>query len=108
MSLKVEGYAFHDDIIGVAHLKHNGEEAFNLTLRNMIYNRELEDEGFSSYVILWDKSSGKKDLALLGDDQYPKYLFLSINVHHFSTTEEAAPVVVEQCEKLRSVSAEYA
>ena len=52
MSLKVEGYAFHDDIIGVAHLKHNGEEAFNLTLRNMIYNRELEDEGFSSYVLL--------------------------------------------------------
>ena len=104
MSLKVEGYAFHDDIVGVAHLKQNGEEAFNLTLRNMIYARELEDEGFSSYVSLRDKSSGKKDLALLGDDQYPKYLFLSINVHHFSSIEEAAPVVMEQCEKLHSVS----
>ena len=107
MSLKVEGYAFHDDIIGVAHLKQNGEEAFNLTLRNMIYNRELEDEGFSSYVSLRDKSSGKKDLALLGNDGYPKYLFLSINIHHFCTTEEAAPLVKEQCEKLHSVSVAY-
>ena len=73
----------------------------------MIYNRELEDEGFSSYVSLRDKSSGIKDLALLGNDGYPKCLFLSINIHHFCTTEEAAPLVKEQCEKLHSVSVAY-
>ena len=31
-SLLVEGYAFYENIIGVAHRKTNGEEAFNLTL----------------------------------------------------------------------------
>ena len=104
MSMKVEGYAFHDDIIGVAHLKNNGEEAFNLTLRNMIHAGELEDEGFSSYVSIRDKSSGKQDLSLLGDDGYPKYLFLSINIHNYSNAEEARPAVLQQCQKLQTVS----
>ena len=103
ITLLVEGYAFHDDIIGVAHRKSNGDEAFNLTLCNMIFNRELEDEGFSSYVTLRDKSSGQQDLALNGEDGYPRYLFLSINVHHYVNATEANEHVLQQCRKLQMV-----
>ena len=102
-SLLVEGYAFYENIIGVAHRKTNGEEAFNLTLRNMIYKHELHDEGFSSYVTLRDKSSGHEDKQLLGEDGYPKYMFLSINVHTFSTVEAANEPVLEQCCKMQQV-----
>ena len=103
VTLVVEGYAFHDDIIGVSHRKSNGDEAFNLTLRNMIFNKELENEGFSSYVSLRDKSSGKEDLALNGEDGYPRYLFLSINVHHYVNAAEANEHVLEQCRNLHTV-----
>jgi len=103
IKLLLEGYAFHDDIIGVAHRKNNGEEAFNLTLRNMIFHKELEDEGFSVYATLRDASSGKLDEPLRGRDGYVKYLFLSINVHHFINTTDAHDAVITQCEKLYSV-----
>ena len=103
IKLLVEGYAFHDDIIGVAHRKSNGEEAFNLTLRNMIFNKELEDVGFSVYAALRDTNKGKLDEPLKGSDGYIKYLFLSINIHHFVNTTEAHSAVVTQCEKLHSV-----
>ena len=32
ITLKVEGYAFEDDIIGVTHVRSDGEDAFNHTL----------------------------------------------------------------------------
>ena len=102
-SLLVQGYAFHENIIGVAHRKTNGEEAFNLTLRNMIYNHELDAEGFTSYVALRDKSSGHEDKQLLGEDGYPKYLFLSINVHNFDSVEVANEPVLQQCRNMQKV-----
>jgi hypothetical protein len=101
--LLVEGYAFHDDIIGVAHKKTTGEEAFNLTLRNMIIDKEMEEDGFNSYVTLRDKSSGILDEPLTGTNGYCKYLFLSINVHHFSNAAEASNAVIQQCQKLQTV-----
>jgi hypothetical protein len=101
--LLVEGYAFHDDIIGVAHRKDDGGEAFNLVLRNMLFNKELEDDGFSAYVALRDKSSGKEDKLLTNKDGYPKFLFLSINVHHFNSANEAKDAVLQQCQKLQAV-----
>ena len=103
MHLLVEGYAFHDDIIGVAHRKDDGGEAFNLVLRNMLFNKELEDDGFSAYVALHNKSSGKDDKLLTNKDGYPKFLFLSINVHHFNSVHEAKNAVLEQCQKLQTV-----
>lgn len=102
--LLVEGYAFYDDIIGVAHKKTTGEEAFNLTLRNMIIDKELEEDGFSAYATLRDKTTGKNDEPLTGTNGYPKYLFLSINVHHFCNATEAADAVIQQCQKLHAVS----
>lgn len=103
VQLLVEGYAFHDNIVGIAHRKNTGEEAFNLTLRNMIIDKELEEDGFSAYVTLRDKSTGTSDEALTGTNGYPQYLFLSINNHQFSNTSEAASAVIEQCEKLQAV-----
>ena len=100
----VEGYAFEDDIIAVAHRRNDGEEAFNLVLRNMVFNKELEDDGFSTYVALRDKSSGKDDRVLENEAGYPRFVFLSINVHHFTTAKEAHPGVLEQCRKLRAVA----
>ena len=85
----VQGYAFEDHIVGVAHRQNNGEEAFNIVLRNMVFNKELENEGFSAYVGLRDKTSGKEDRVLTNDDGYPKFLFMSINVHHFDNIQEA-------------------
>lgn len=107
LRLLVEGYAFHDDIIGVAHRRNDGEEAFNIVLRNMVFNKELEEEGFSAYVALRDKSSGKEDKLLTNDDGYPKFLFMSINAHHFNNINEANKAVIEQCQKLQAVSTKY-
>ena len=102
--LLVEGYAFQDDIVGIAHRRSDGGEAYNLVLRNMLFNKELEDDGFSKYVALRDKSSGKEDKLLTNDNGYPRFLFLSINVHRFENTSEANAAVLEQCETFRSVS----
>ena len=107
MSMLVEGYAFEDDIIGVCHRKINGEEAFNMTLRKMIVDHKLDNDGFTAWVVLRDKSSGKEDKQLLGKDGYPKYLFLSINVHQFQSIEDANEPVLEQCRKMHTVRILY-
>jgi hypothetical protein len=104
ITMKVEGYAFQDDIIGVTHVRSDGEDAFNLTLRNMILSDSLEDKGFSSYITLRDKSSGKNDDHLCGSDGYPRYMFMSINVHNFNNINEASNHVLKQCEHLHNVS----
>ena len=103
VSLLVEGYAFYDDVIGVAHRRSDGREAFNLVLRNMVFNKELEEDGFSAYVALRDKSSGKEDNLLTSEDGYPRFLFLSINVHHFVSAHDANTAVLKQCQKLQTV-----
>ena len=103
ITLGVEGYAFQDDVIGVAHVRSDGEDAFNMTLRNLVASEDIRDSGFSMYVTLRDKQSGKDDDHLRGKDGYPKYLFMSINIHKFSTTKEAAPAVLQQCNKLLNV-----
>ena len=100
----VEGYAFHDDIIGVTHRRSNGNEAYNLILRNMVFDNELEDDGFSAYMAMQDISSGKNDQILLDDKGYPRFVFMSINTHHFNTAFEGREAVKKQCEKLRAVS----
>ena len=104
ITLKVEGYAFQDDIIGVTHVRSDGEDAFNHTLRNMVLDGTLENNGFSSYVTLRDKNSGKMDDHLYGADGYPRYMFMSINVHSFANVEEASEPVLQQCQKLHEVS----
>ena len=103
VEMLVEGYAFFDDIIGVAHRRNNGEEAYNLVLRNMVFNKELEQDGFSAYVAIRDKTSGKEDKLLTTEEGYPKFLFLSINVHHFQDVKQAHIPVLQQCQKLRTV-----
>ena len=103
ITLRVEGYAFEENVIGVAHVRSDGEDAFNMTLRNLIAQEEIRDSGFSMYVTLRDKESGKEDEHLRGKDGYPKYLFMSINMHKFSTVDEALVPVQEQCSKLLNV-----
>ena len=103
IKLLVEGYAFQDDIVGVAHRKSTGEDAFNLPLRNMIFERELEEDGFSYFAALRDLSSGKEDEPLLNDGGYRQYLFLSVNIHQFSNVTEAHNAVITQCQKLQAV-----
>ena len=103
ITMKVEGYAFKDDIIGVTHVRSDGDDAFNLTLRNMILSDSLEEQGFSSYVTLRDITSGKCDHHLCGSDGYPRYMFMSINVHKFNNAEEASGPVLEQCQHIHNV-----
>jgi len=102
-TLRVEGYGFEDDIIGVSHVRSDGEDAFNMTLRNMVVQDDLREKGFSAYVTLRDKLSGKDDDHLRGADGFPRYLFMSINMHKFENTTDAAEAVIEQCEKLHNV-----
>jgi hypothetical protein len=104
MRMVVEGYAFHDDIIGVTHRRSDGNEAYNLILRNMVFNNELQDDGFSAYMAMRDISSGKDDQILVDNKGYPRFVFMSINVHHFNTAFEGRTAVKNQCEKLRAVS----
>ena len=104
MTMKVEGYAFRDDIIGVRHLRSDREDAFNYTLRNMILENTLADKGFTYFATLRDKNSGKDDDHLYGSDGYPCYIFMCLGVHAFADAKEAAPAVLEQCRLLREVS----
>ena len=104
ITLKVEGYAFQDDIIGVTHIRSDGEDAFNMRLRNMIYSDSLEGVGFTSCVTLRDKNSGKEDEPLVGVDGYPRNMFMCINIHTFKDVEEASEPVLEQCQHLHDVS----
>ena len=104
VTLKIEGYAFEDDIIGVTHVRSDGEDAFNLTLRNMILSDALEEKGFSSFVTLRDKQSGKDDDHICGADGYPRYMFMSLNVHHFNDAKDAVAGVMQQCQNLHDVS----
>ena len=105
-AMRVEGYAFKDDIIGVRHLKADGEDAFNLTLKNMVVNDELTDQGFSAFVTLRDIDSGKNDEPLRGTDGYPQFMFLSMDRFHFGTAEDAQPAVEEQCKMLRKIASD--
>ena len=102
-TLRVEGYAFEDDVIGVAHVRSDGEDAFNMNLRNMVVQDDLREKGFSAYVTLRDKLSGKDDAHLRGADGFPKYLFMSINMHKFDSATAAADAVIDQCKKLHKV-----
>lgn len=104
ISLHVEGYAFHDDIIGVTHVRPDGEDAYNLSLRNKIIDNTLEDRGFSSFCMLRDKTSGKDDDYLSGADGYPKYIFMSIGIHKFNDAKDASSAVLEQCKNLQEVN----
>ena len=104
ITLNIEGYAFQDDIIGVTHVRSDGEDAFNHTLRNMIIDGILECNGFSSYVTLRDRNSGKMDDHLYGADGYPRYMFMSINVHNFKNANDASKSVLDQCQQLHDVS----
>ena len=69
-----------------------------------VLTRVLQEEGFSSYVTLRDKNSGKIDDHLCGTDGYPQYMFMSINVHKFNDTKEASDLVLQQCQHLHDVS----
>ena len=104
MTMKVEGYAFKDDIIGVRHLRSDREDGFNYTLRNMVLENTLADKGFTYFATLRDKNSGKDDDHLYGKDGYPCYMFMCLGVHAFADAKEAAPAVLEQCRLLREVS----
>ena len=103
-NVKLEGYAFEDNIIGVTLHRSNGKEIFDLPLREMILRRQLESYGFSTFVTLRDVSSGTDDEPFKNHDGSFTYLFLSIGKHSFSTAAEAHSAVVMQCEKLFSVS----
>ena len=103
ISLHVEGYAFHDDIIGITHVRPDGEDVYNLSLCNKIIDNTPEDQGFSSFCMLRDKTSGKDDDYLSGVDGYPKYIFMSIGIHKFDDAKEASSAVLEQCKNLQEV-----
>ena len=103
-TMRIQGYAFEDDIIGLTHVRSDEEDAFNLTLRSMVLNNELKEHGIFGYVTLRDPSSGKHDDHLRGADGYPKYMFLSMGKHQFKNAKEAIPLVKEQCNILYDVS----
>ena len=103
-TMRIQGYAFEDDIIGLTHVRSDGEDAFNLTLRNMVLEDQLREHGIVAYVTLRDQSSGKLDDHLRGTDGYPKYMFLSIGKHQFDNATDAAPVIEKMCNTLYDVS----
>ena len=103
-NIKLEGYAFEDNIIGVALRRNNGAGYFDIPLREMILRQQLETFGFSTFVTLRDINSGMDDEPFKEHDGSCRYLFLSIGTHNFSTAAEAHSAVITQCEKLFSVS----
>ena len=103
-AMQVEGTAFRDDIIGIRHLRSDGEDAFNLTLKNMVVNDELTDKGFSAFVTLRDVTSGKNDEPLRGAEGYPQSMFLSMDRHSFENAKDAQIAVQKQCDIIRSIA----
>lgn len=103
-TMRVEGYAFQDGIVGNVHIRSDGEDAYNLNLRNMIRAGDLKQKGFHVIVTLRDKASGKDDYHLRGADGYPRYMFLDISRPEFADNNEAAAAVEDQCRKLHDVS----
>ena len=99
----IQGIALQDNIIAVTHRYENGNEGPNLQLRTMIALDQLQPYGFSAYVALGDKSTGKEDKAVVDSEGSAIHAFLSINVHNFNTPREAHSAVVTQCEKLYEV-----
>jgi hypothetical protein len=69
----------------------------------MILADELKDKGFTAFVSLRDKTSGKNDGPLRGADGYPRYMFMCINIHEFDSIKTADKPVKQQCENFREV-----
>ena len=102
--LRVEGYAFHDNIIGIVHRKNDGEDAFNGTLRNKVLQEQFHDKDIHAFANIRDKSSGKSDLPLVGEDKFNKIIFLNINTEDFSTAAEAHEHVIDKVTTIHNVS----
>ena len=102
-AMRVEGYAFKDDVIGVRHLRPDGNDGFNLTLREMVVQGDIKDQGFDAFVTLRDPASGKDDDHLRGTDGYPQFMFISMANHTFQDAAEAANPVDKQCKILHEV-----
>lgn len=103
IQLELEGYAFCDNIIGVTHSVNTEDEETNVKLQNLIFRKQLEDIGFCAFVTFRDIASGKADTPLINDKGCERFLFLSMNIHHFADAQEAHKAVLIQCEKLLSV-----
>ena len=102
--LRVDGYAFHDNIIGIVHRKNDDEDAFNGTLRNKILQEELHEKHIHAFVTLRDRASGKDDLPLIGEDNFNKIMFLNINTETFSNVNEAHQHVIDKVNTIHNVS----
>ena len=101
--LSVEGYAFHDNIIGIVHRKNDGEDAFNGTLRNKVLHEEFHDKDIHAFANIRDKSSGRNDLPLVGADKYNKIIFLNINTETFANATEAHEHVIDKVKTIHNV-----
>jgi hypothetical protein len=100
----IEGFGLQDNIIAVIHRHKNGTYGPPLRLLRLLYDdNKLAPYGFSYCAPLRDKSSGNEDKPLLNNDGSEMYLFLSTDVHHFATVQEAHPAVILQCQKFLEV-----
>ena len=98
--LRVEGYAFHDNIIGIRHCKNDDEDAFNGTLRNKIMEEAFHTRNIHAFVTLRDIKSCKEDLPLQGEDGYNKIMFLNINTDVFKNLEQAHKHVIDKVQTI--------
>ena len=101
--LIIEGFALQDNIIALRHCYPNGVDGPSLRLRTLIYDGDLQQQGFSHSVSLRDTTSGKQDKKLLQQDGTERFLFLSVNVHKFEDSASAKAAVLAQCQKFREV-----
>lgn len=99
----IEGYAFHNNIIGVLLRRGDGKQTPDLVLRSMVRFGEIQSSSLSEFARLRDTTSGEEDKTLPADDGSPAHMFLSINVHQFDSAEQAHSAVLQLCEELYSV-----
>ena len=102
--LRVEGYAFHDNIIGITHRKNDGEDAFNGTIRQKILHEEFHEKNIHAFVTLRDTASGKDDLPLQGENKYNKIMFLNINTEVYENANDAHQHVLDKVTTVHDVS----
>lgn len=102
--LRVEGYAFHNNMIGIVHLKSHNTDAYNGYIFQKLRRGKLHDNHIGAFARLRDKESGKKDLPLYSTDGSPRIMFFTIDTKAFSDVYQAHNVVIDELSVFHDVS----
>ena len=103
----IQGFAFEDNIIAMSLTTKNGEVTSHFGLQHKLMDSDVSYYGLSTFAYVRDKNSGQQDNPLQDEDGTPKYMFLSINVHNFTSPQEAHSAVVTQCRQLYEVRQKF-